>query len=176
MLSVLPETLKVRRLAESCVNHGSSGEGDVFPAETLLSGKNPVPPGSFNTRTRFRDPHNLLTTHGFTNDAFPQFLLKKLIGSFLHQNELDLDQVEVAIGRGVVELRDLNLNVAVFNALVAEAELPLKFVSGTVSRLRAIIPWRNLLSQHCQLELDGLELVLRPSSEVEKKSGGLSAS
>ena len=46
---------------------------------------------------------------------FYKFVLKRLLGSFL-RTELDLDQLDVQLGAGTVELRDLELNVAVSGA------------------------------------------------------------
>ena len=43
---------------------------------------------------------------------FYKFILKRVIGNFLI-NELNLDQLEVQLGNGTVELRDLELNVDV---------------------------------------------------------------
>jgi hypothetical protein len=43
---------------------------------------------------------------------FYKYILKRVVGNFL-QNELDLDQLEVQLGAGTVELRDLELNVDV---------------------------------------------------------------
>ena len=73
---------------------------------------------------------------------FYKFVLKKVIGGFL-KHELDLDQLEVGLSSGVLELRDLELNVDTLNNLVKDS--PITIVSGYVSYIRIDIPWKQLL-------------------------------
>ncbi len=48
--------------------------------------------------------------------------------------------------------------------------LPLYVVSGMIRHVEVIIPWRNILKQHCTLKIDGLEIVLQPTAQIEHKS------
>jgi hypothetical protein len=43
-----------------------------------------------------------------------KFVLKKLLGRFLKRGDLDLDQFDVQLSDGVLELRDVELNTEVF--------------------------------------------------------------
>jgi hypothetical protein len=36
--------------------------------------------------------------------------------------------------------------------------------------MTATIPWKNILSEHCKLKIDGLELVLAPKAEEQCRS------
>ena len=44
---------------------------------------------------------------------FYKFILKRVIGNFLKDAELDLNQLDVQLSNGTVELRDLELNIDV---------------------------------------------------------------
>ncbi len=48
---------------------------------------------------------------------FYKFILKRLIGNFL-KNELDLEQLDVQLGAGVVQLKNLELNIDVRSVVV----------------------------------------------------------
>ena len=113
-----------------------------------------------------------------------KFVLKRVLGNFL-KTELDLEQLDVQLGAGVLELRDLELNVHVslghaqpkflfFSSLCSFIirpqvlnELlmgsPLRVTSGYINVVRATIPWKNIFSQNCKLEIDGFELHVVPS-------------
>ena len=71
---------------------------------------------------------------------------------------------------GVVELRNLDLNIDLLNDMLEG--LPLTILSGSIRYVRATIPWRNIMSggtQHCQLHVEGLHIVVVPSEQVERK-------
>jgi hypothetical protein len=97
---------------------------------------------------------------------FYKFLLKRILGSFL-QYDLDLDQLDVQLAKGELELRDLELNVQMLNELCVD--LPITFIRARIRLVRATIPWRNLLSKSCLLKLDGWDLVVVPSEQVQTK-------
>ncbi|TPX51151.1 hypothetical protein SeMB42_g02015 [Synchytrium endobioticum] len=89
-----------------------------------------------------------------------RFLLKRAIGQFLLR-EIDLDDLDVQIGRGHVALRKLELNVDVLNELASN--LPFVIVQGRVNQISATVPWGNLWSGHCSVEFDGLEIYVKPT-------------
>jgi hypothetical protein len=97
---------------------------------------------------------------------FYKFLLKKILGNFL-QYDLDLHQLDVQLAKGELELRDLEINVQMLNELAVD--LPITFIRARIRLVRATIPWRHLLSQSCVLKLDGWELVVVPSEQVQPK-------
>ena len=84
------------------------------------------------------------------------FALKKLLGRFFE--EVELEQLDVSLGSGELELFDLRLKTAVLNRLLASA--PLRAVSGTVKRVRIAISLQNFLSESFGVEIDGVELTL----------------
>ncbi|KAG9306596.1 hypothetical protein G9A89_004793 [Geosiphon pyriformis] len=88
-----------------------------------------------------------------------KFLLKKAIGQFL-ADELDLENLEVEFGKGLVHLRELQLNVKVLNELLTD--LPIVIKNGRIGGIIATVPWKNIWSCDCQLEIYGLQLTVFP--------------
>lgn len=85
-----------------------------------------------------------------------KFLLKKKLGELI-LGDIDLDQLEVQITRGTIQLSDLALNVDYINQKLASSAVVLR--EGSIASLSIKIPWRL---QNCQIELEELELVLAP--------------
>ncbi|KAI8916922.1 hypothetical protein DFJ77DRAFT_324944 [Powellomyces hirtus] len=100
-----------------------------------------------------------------------KFLLKRAIGQFL-ASEIDLDKLDVEFGRGQVSLHDLELNLEVLNDLTAD--LPFIVTDGHITRINALIPWKDLGNSDCTLELDGLHMEL--TSIMDDPENGLSKS
>ncbi|KAJ3092413.1 autophagy- protein 2 [Quaeritorhiza haematococci] len=106
----------------------------------------------------------------FSNWSVPQtlqkrllkFLLKKAIGQFL-ASELDLENLDVELGKGQVVLKDLELNVEALNDLALD--LPVVIMDGRISQITAIIPWRDIWNGNCSLELQDLQISLMPLNE-----------
>ncbi|KAF8405048.1 hypothetical protein HHK36_009945 [Tetracentron sinense] len=108
-----------------------------------------------------------------------KFLLKKKLGQFI-LGDIDLDQLDVQLGAGTIQLNDLALNVDYLNqkvraicfssgqstpthfAICKEDELGAAAVivkEGSIGSLLVKIPWKG---KSCQIEVDELELVLGP--------------
>ncbi|XP_020589380.1 autophagy-related protein 2 [Phalaenopsis equestris] len=85
-----------------------------------------------------------------------KFILKKKLGDFI-LGDIDIDQLEVQLTRGTIQLSDLAINVDYINQKLAGAAVVLK--EGSIASLSIKIPWKL---QNCQIELDELELVLAP--------------
>ncbi|TPX71746.1 hypothetical protein SpCBS45565_g00876 [Spizellomyces sp. 'palustris'] len=100
-----------------------------------------------------------------------KFLLKRAIGQFL-ASELNLENLDVELGKGQVVLKDLELNLEVLNDLAAD--LPVIVTDGRISRIQASVPWKDLGTSDCILEFDGLYLELM--SLREDPENGLSRS
>lgn len=49
------------------------------------------------------------------------------------------------------------------------SDLPLTIIAGRISSITVTIPWRNILSQSCKVEIEGAEIVAVPSEQVEKR-------
>jgi hypothetical protein len=90
---------------------------------------------------------------------FYKYILKRLIGSFL-RDDIDLEQLEVQLYKGIVQLRGLELDVAQFNLAALGMRFPFYFVRGSVGTIKMDIAWRHLLGQNCKIYVDGLHLVL----------------
>uniref|UniRef100_A0A1D1XDD5 Autophagy-related protein 2 n=1 Tax=Anthurium amnicola TaxID=1678845 RepID=A0A1D1XDD5_9ARAE len=85
-----------------------------------------------------------------------KFLLKKKkLGDYI-----DLDQLDVQLAEGAIQLRDLALNVDFINEKMGEAPVFVK--EGTIVSLSIRIPWRM---KNCQIEVEDLELVIAPRGD-----------
>ncbi|KAJ3154118.1 hypothetical protein HDU86_005045 [Geranomyces michiganensis] len=91
-----------------------------------------------------------------------KFLLKRAIGQFLAA-EINLEKLDVEFGKGHVTLHDLELNLDVLNDLMAD--IPFLVTEGHIKQINAFIPWTDLGSSDCTLELDGLHIELRSVME-----------
>lgn len=100
---------------------------------------------------------------------FYKYILKRLIGSFL-RHDIDLEQLDVQLYRGIVQLKALELDVTQLNLAVLGAGFLLQFVSGFIGTIKMDIPWRHLLGEHCKIYVDGLHLVLSKGSLPESEA------
>ncbi|KAK9696351.1 autophagy- protein 2, partial [Basidiobolus ranarum] len=92
-----------------------------------------------------------------------KFLLKRAIGQFLLE-ELDLDNLDVQLGTGFVQLKELQLNTEVLNDLVSE--LPITITHGKIGGITAQVPWKDIWSGNCVLEFHNLEITVIPNPVV----------
>mmetsp|Transcript_177739 Transcript_177739/g.569845 ORF Transcript_177739/g.569845 Transcript_177739/m.569845 type:complete len:2489 (-) Transcript_177739:259-7725(-) len=90
---------------------------------------------------------------------FYKYVLKRIIGGFLLR-DIDLEQLDVQLYRGIVQLQSLELDVEQFNAPLLGAGVLLNFVSGMIGCIKMDVPWRHLLRDHCKVYVAGLHLVL----------------
>lgn len=88
-----------------------------------------------------------------------KFVLKRLLGKAL-KGEVDLGQLDVALGAGTAELRDLELNSEYITEQLGAA-CPLELVEGFIGLTRAVLPTHALGTEGAVLEADNVELVLR---------------
>lgn len=119
--------------------------------------KNERKPTSFNAMNFFKQ---------LTDPALKRlykFVLKRLIGRFLAEDEIDLDQLDVHLRSGRLELCDLRLNTEVLNADICEANgLPFRVKKGYLGSVRVTISYANIMSESCLVEIDDIEVVLVP--------------
>ena len=92
---------------------------------------------------------------------FYKFVLRRILGDFL-AHDLDVDQLDVQLAAGVLELKNVQLNVALVNNHLAH--LPLKLQNGFLASVKASIPWRHLLKEPCRLHLCGVHLQFVPNA------------
>ncbi|KAL0743227.1 hypothetical protein Bca4012_084740 [Brassica carinata] len=84
-----------------------------------------------------------------------KFLLKKKLGKFI-LGDIDLDQLDIQLRDGTIQLSDLAINVDYFNDKI---DAPLLIKEGSIGSLLVKMPWKT---NGCQVELDEVELVLAP--------------
>ncbi|CEP08154.1 hypothetical protein [Parasitella parasitica] len=112
-----------------------------------------------------------------------KFVLRRAIGQFL-QNELDLENFDIALMNGNLELRDLDLNLQVCSidrvqkSPITESscqfinklldDTPFVLEKGSVASISASIPWAKLLTADISLKIQGLQLHLRPVKSKPK--------
>lgn len=97
-----------------------------------------------------------------------KFVLKRMIGRFLAADELDLDQLDVHLRSGRLELCDLLLDADVLNAELCEAQgLPFRVKKGYLGSVRVAISYANIMSESCLVEIDDIEVILVPLDQDE---------
>nr|KYP76347.1 Autophagy-related protein 2 [Cajanus cajan] len=86
-----------------------------------------------------------------------KFFLKKKLGQFI-LGDIDLDQLDVQLSQGTIQLTDLALNVDFINAkFLKKSSLMVK--EGSIGYLLIKMPWSG---KGCEVEVNGLELVVSP--------------
>uniref|UniRef100_A0A8D3E156 Autophagy related 2A n=1 Tax=Scophthalmus maximus TaxID=52904 RepID=A0A8D3E156_SCOMX len=97
-----------------------------------------------------------------------RYLLQHYLGHFL-QERLSLDQLGLDLYNGSGVIKEINLDVWAINELLESLGAPLEIVDGFVSSITVTIPWQALLTDHCTLEVTGLQITCRPKYRT---SGG----
>ncbi|EPS59643.1 hypothetical protein M569_15162, partial [Genlisea aurea] len=85
-----------------------------------------------------------------------KFLLKKKLGKFV-LGDIDLNQLDVQLGAGLVQLSDVALNVDYINEKLGTSAVMVK--EGTIGFLKLAMPWEE---GGCRIELDEVEVVFAP--------------
>ncbi|KAM8909877.1 autophagy-related protein 2 homolog A [Spinachia spinachia] len=97
-----------------------------------------------------------------------RYLLQHYLGHFL-QERLSLDQLGLDLYNGSGVIKEINLDVWAVNELLETLGAPLEIVDGFVSSIVVTIPWQALLTDHCTVEVSGLQITCRPKYRT---SGG----
>ena len=95
---------------------------------------------------------------------FYKYLLKRVIGSFL-KRDIDLDQLEVQLWSGQVQLRSIELDVSSLNALPG-----LRCTAANLGSVKMVVPWRRLVSDHCKVYISGLHLIFTRADHCKAPS------
>ncbi|KZV55672.1 hypothetical protein F511_24349 [Dorcoceras hygrometricum] len=85
-----------------------------------------------------------------------KFLLKKKLGQFI-LGDIDLNQLDVQLRAGTIQLSDLALNVGYINHKLGTASVFVK--EGSIGLLKVTMPWTD---GGCRIEVDELEVVIAP--------------
>uniref|UniRef100_A0A8P4K1U6 Autophagy related 2A n=1 Tax=Dicentrarchus labrax TaxID=13489 RepID=A0A8P4K1U6_DICLA len=104
-----------------------------------------------------------------------RYLLQHYLGHFL-QERLSLDQLGLDLYNGSGVIKEINLDVWAVNELLESLGAPLEIVDGFVSSIAVTIPWQALLTDHCTLEVSGLQITCRPKYRGGWDSQGWSSS
>ena len=101
-----------------------------------------------------------------------KFVLRRVLGKVL-KNELNLEQLDVALGSGTLELRDVALNCDYIRRhLGAAAGGVVTLEEGHVGWVRATVPWNALGAQPCVVEIGELDLVVAPNGDAGNERRG----
>ncbi|KAE9447189.1 hypothetical protein C3L33_20913, partial [Rhododendron williamsianum] len=95
-----------------------------------------------------------------------KFLLKKKLGQFI-LGEIDLNQLDVQLRAGTIQLSDLALNVDYLNQKVGAAT-SIIVKEGSIGSLLVTMPWKGT---GCEIEVEELELVLGPREDLKYQYG-----
>uniref|UniRef100_A0A8C2KYL5 Autophagy related 2A n=1 Tax=Cyprinus carpio TaxID=7962 RepID=A0A8C2KYL5_CYPCA len=90
-----------------------------------------------------------------------RYLLQHYLGHFLEER-LSLDQLSLDLYNGSGVIREINLDVWAVNELLESLGAPLEIVEGFVNSITVTIPWAALVTEHCTLEITGLQITCRP--------------
>ncbi|KAJ1639136.1 hypothetical protein T492DRAFT_857242 [Pavlovales sp. CCMP2436] len=109
---------------------------------------------------------------------FCKFVLVRLLGRFI-ATEIDLQKLNFEVASGTAELDDLCVDARTINSLLGDT--PLSFLSGTIGKLRMVLPWRGVLNgEPACVRLSDVRLTLAPASAIstrgEAGAGGARAS
>jgi len=91
-----------------------------------------------------------------------RFALRRALGRAL-KNDLDVNQLDVALGAGTLELRDLVLDCDYLTRQLGHESL--RVDEGRVGWVRATIPWNALGTKSCVVEVGDVDLVLAPRED-----------
>uniref|UniRef100_A0A9J8BZU2 Autophagy related 2A n=1 Tax=Cyprinus carpio carpio TaxID=630221 RepID=A0A9J8BZU2_CYPCA len=86
-----------------------------------------------------------------------RYLLQHYLGHFLEER-LSLDQLSLDLYNGSGVIREINLDVWAVNELLESLGAPLEIVEGFVNSITVTIPWAALVTEHCTLEITGLQI------------------
>ncbi|KAJ1813307.1 autophagy- protein 2, partial [Coemansia sp. RSA 2598] len=81
-----------------------------------------------------------------------KFLLRRTVGQFL-KAELDDENLDVQLSGGQLRLKNVQLS--------EEARLPVVVSSGTIGVISVSVPWTQLWTGHCELQIDDLVVKTR---------------
>ncbi|KAJ2060111.1 autophagy- protein 2 [Coemansia sp. S146] len=84
-----------------------------------------------------------------------KFLLRRTIGQFL-KTELDDEHLDVQLSSGQLRLKNVELSEEALNDAIAG--LPISVRSGVVGTVLVSVPWTQLWTGHCELQIEDLVL------------------
>ena len=98
-----------------------------------------------------------------------RFALRRALGKAL-KNDIDVEQLDVALGAGTLELRDLVLDCDYLTRQLGHESLRVE--EGRVGWVRATIPWNALGTKSCVVEIGDVDLVVTPRDDSPARRPG----
>lgn len=95
-----------------------------------------------------------------------KFVLKSTIGRFL-ADELQIEQLEVRSGDGVVVLKDLELQANVINGEILR-DSPVQVRSVAIDEIRVHLSYSTLFEDSLKFEVNCLDLVIEPNLHARR--------
>ena len=96
-----------------------------------------------------------------------RYLLQRYLGNFLLE-KLTLDQLSIDLYNGKGSIRDLILDVDGLNDELKF--LPFKFINGSIDDLNVSVPWAALLTEECNVHLNGASFVCQLVTPVKTEN------
>ncbi|KAH9966770.1 hypothetical protein BC827DRAFT_1374003 [Russula dissimulans] len=97
---------------------------------------------------------------------FFSFVLKRFLGHLLKPGQLNIEQIDSAIGSGNLTVNDLKLECTSINTLLSG--LPIQLHEGGIASVSVRMPWPNPLTSGVELSVRSPELVFHLLPRVEK--------
>ena len=92
------------------------------------------------------------------------YALTHVLGTFLEPQSFSVENLELQLLNGSVSLRNLQLNAAKINSLL---KLPgIEIIEGRVGEVSLQIPVRDVLSGKISVNINGIQVLVRPCSET----------
>ncbi|KAJ2594401.1 autophagy- protein 2, partial [Coemansia sp. RSA 1804] len=106
-----------------------------------------------------------------------KFLLRRTVGQFL-KTDFDDENLDVQLSGGQVRLKNVELSEEASNSTYvlndAIADLPIVVSSGTIGLISVSVPWTQLWTGHCELQIEDLVIKTRLDIEAESDNSGSS--
>ncbi|KAI9472715.1 hypothetical protein BX667DRAFT_500331 [Coemansia mojavensis] len=91
-----------------------------------------------------------------------KFLLRRTVGQFL-KTELDDENLDVQLSGGQLRLRNVELSEEALNDAIAG--LPIVVDSGAIGLISVSVPWTQLWTGHCEVQIDELSIKSRLAND-----------
>eukprot|EP00794_Sanderia_malayensis_P020264 gene20264-22250_t len=95
-----------------------------------------------------------------------RYLLQHYLGDFLKE-KLTLEQLTVDLYNGKGTVSDIPLDVWALNEMIENVGVPLEIIDGFISSITVAVPWKSLLNESCQIEVNGMELTFAPKHKAD---------
>ncbi|CAG7834726.1 unnamed protein product [Allacma fusca] len=102
------------------------------------------------------------------NKKLITYLLKRSFGPYV--KNFNVDQFSLSLSSGTGVLKDVDLNCGEINMLLEAQNVPFEILEGHATAISMTVPWFQILSESCQVNIDGLYLHLQPKNRSHKEN------